>query len=515
MKLGLLCVLFSFIALSVGSALNESLTYDEVFYLEEGRGILSGGQMRDPYNPPLAPLLTAIPSVFGWDAPTAARLVTIGIGVLLIFAVYQVGVKVMGRVGGLVAATILAFDPTMLANSHYVTSDSTLTLFVFLAAIAWNRYLVKPTRIRLMLVGLGVGYAMATKMTALPYVGIAFMTAWWWHRPRRGWHWMVRRRQALLGSVILALFVVWSSYFFTWDTVIKEREDPGRVSVRLVAYARAHDLPVLESVVTFLIRQPLPLGTYMATFKNNILRIGKPSAVFFDGEMYDRSRWYFMVVNILRKLPLPLLILVMIGARYSSRFAATGVGIVTIASLVGMVPLVRYVLPAIPFLAIAGARGIREIGEIGEVWGKIIIFVLLLWLVGGTVLQYPHFISYANELAGPREKRYEMLSDSNLDWGQALPDVARYIRRHQLGTITFSYFGRDDAGLYGLASTTAYGGWKFEDICAFHDVHPYAKDTVKTTIISVSNWYACGYNTKDAYRKEKIRDVVADVFLVF
>lgn len=522
-KFGLLCILFSFVALSVGSALSESMTYDEVFYLEEGRRIVTARTFSDPYNPPLAPLLAAIPGVFGWAAPTAARWVTIGIGVLLILAAYQVGVRALGRVGGLVAATILAFDPTILAHSHYITNDSTLTLFVFLAAIAWNRYLMKPTQIRLMLVGLGVGYALATKMTALPYVGIAFMTAWWWQRPRRGWHWMMRRRLALLGSVMVALFVVWSSYFFTWDTIIKEREDPGRASSRLVAYTRARDLPVLESAVTFLIRQPLPLGTYAATLKNNILRMGKPSAVFFDGEMYDRSRWYFMVVNGFRKTPIPLLILLVVGIwgaidrkdrqrRFVWIVLASGLGMILFASFIGMVPLVRYVLPAMPFLALVGAAGVEGIRAIK---GKMIAVALLLWYIGGTVVQYPHFISYANEFVGPRDRRYEVLGDSNLDWGQAIPDVAKYAVTKKFGKVRFSYFGRDDAGRYGLPSITPYGSWRFEEICAFHDVALDEDSEEDRTVISVSNWYSCGYDKQEAYRKEKIRDVVAEVFLVF
>lgn len=493
MKIGLLCILFSYLALSVGSAIHESLTYDEVFYLEEGRRILETRTFFDPYNPPLASLLTTVPMVMGWTEPVAGRLVTVGFGMLLILAVY--------RVGGLVAALLLAFDPTVLAHSHYVTNDIALTLFVFLSTVAWQRCLVKPTRMRILLVGLGVGYALATKMTAIPYLGITFVAAWWWQRPRRGWQWFTTHRRGLLGSVIVALLVLWASYLFTWDVLIREREDPGRVSTRLVAYAREHNLPALESAMMFLMQQPLPLGTYAATIKNNILRVGKS------------SMWYFMIINFLRKTPIPLLIMIGIGLWYQKntrvRMAlVSGVGMILFASFIGMAPLVRYVLPAMPFLALVAAAGIRGLG-------KIIISVLLLWYVVGTIAQYPHFISYANELAGLREGRFEVLADSNLDWGQALPDLARYVTREKFGKVKFSYFGRDNAAAYGLPSVTPYGSWRFEDICAFHDVMLDEKLKEARTIISVSNWYYCGYYKEEAFRKEKIRDVVSDVFLVF
>lgn len=472
MKTGLLCVLFSFIALSVGSALSESLTYDEVFYLEEGRRIVQTRTFSDPYNPPLSPLLGTIPGIFGFADPFAARVVTIVLGTILILAVY--------RVGGIVAAALLAFEPTFLGHSHYVTGDIAVTLFIFLAA----------TLRRPLILGLSIGYALSSKMSSLVFLPLVLRRMRW---------------RQVLGMAIVAFFVVWASYLFTWDVVLREREDAGRLSVRLVTYAREKNVPVLEDVVTFLRRQPLPLGTYIATMKNNALRIGKPAMVFFDGELYDGSRWYFMIVNILRKISIPFFILVLFGVWRARRFAAIAAGIIGIASVMGMVPLIRYVLPAIPLLALVAASGLR----------KKILVLFLLWHIVGTIAQYPHFISYANELAGPRGKRYEILADSNLDWGQALPDLVGYVKDRKLGRMLFSYFGRDDASVYGLASPTPYGGWKFEEICAFHDVVLDPTSTKKATVISVSNWYYCGYYKEEAFLKENIRDVVADVFLVF
>lgn len=460
MKVALFCILFSFVALSIGSAMNESLTYDEVFYKEEGRRIWNTREFRDPYNPPLVPLITAV-GMGGLSAGEAGRWVSVVLGVILIIAVY--------RVGGVVAAALVAFEPTILANSHYVTNDIAVTLFIFLAA----------TLRRPLLLGLSIGYALSSKMSSLVFLPLVL-------RPMR---WI-----PLLGMAIVALFVVWASYLFTWDVVIREREDAGRLSVRLVQYARDHHVPVIEKAVRFLQRQTLPLGTYAATIKNNVLRAGKPAMIFFDGAIYNRSRWYFMIVNVLRKIPIPFLILVLFGVWRARRFAAIAAGIIGIASIVGMVPLVRYVLPAIPFLALVAAAGVR----------KKILVLFLLWQIVGTIWQYPHFISYANELVGPRERRYEVLADSNLDWGQALPDVMRYVQAKKIGKMKFSYFGRDDEN-----------EWRFEEICAFRDVILNPKSNKELTVISVSNWYYCGYNKVEAYQKAKIWNVIADSVLVF
>lgn len=512
MKIGLLSIVCLFVALSLGSALSESLTYDEVFYLEEGRRIFQTRTFSDPYNPPLPVLLSGLPSVMGLTASTYTRMVSIVLGVFLVLAVY--------RTGGILAAILVALEPTVLAHSHLVTTDIAATLFIYLAFQAWMRLLKNGRTLDVPLLGMAVGYALASKMTALPYLFVAFAVSWWMRRPRRGASWIIRRWLSILAGVIVVMIVVWASYLFTWDVVIRERDDAGRVSVRLIKYASDHNVPIIEKAVLFLQTQPLPLGTYAATIKNTMLRVEKPAMIFFDGQMYDRAEWYFTIVNFFRKIPIPLFIMIAAGIvldrkRETRMMAIIGVGIVGVASLMGTVPLVRLVLPAIPFLAIVGATGIRKIGAIRGIGGKIIICALLFWFIIGTLAQYPHFISYANETVGPREERHEKLNDSNLDWGQALPDLVRYAKNNTLGTMKLSYFGRDDGGKYGLPSKISYGSWKFEDICAFHEVAIDPKSNREATVISVSNWYSCGYNKEEAYQKANIQNVVADVFLIF
>ncbi|MEK9143474.1 MAG: hypothetical protein AAB481_02515 [Patescibacteria group bacterium] len=263
---------------------------------------------------------------------------------------------------------------------------------------------------------------------------------------------------------------------------------------------------------------PVPLGGFIALLKNNAVR------AITAGE--TRPPWHRILSVVSVKTPIPLIFLFFVGLLLSGQlpefkrrrlymFGSVPIIIFAVSIVLGIAPMVRYVLPMYPFVAIVAAAGIRGIGEIRGIWGKIVISLLLLWHIVGTFQAYPHFISYANELGGPRGKRYEILSDSNLDWGQALPDLARYVEAKKIGKVKFSYFGRDDAGAYGLPAVTPYGSWRFEEICAFQTQVFDPKLTRKATVISVSNWYYCGYNREEVYRKEHIWDVVADSLLVF
>lgn len=477
--------------------------------------------MRDPYNPPLMPILTGIPMVLGLNTfirsplpmhtALPARMVTVGFGVLLIMAMYVVATRFFGSTVGLVASFLLAFDPNILANSHYVTSDIAVTFFFFLAVDLWVRFLRKPSRTRVVLFGLAAGYAIGAKITSLVYLTALSIVLLWQTKGIWSWRWIAERKHLVLISIATCLLFLWAVYFFRMDVIIAPRSDENRLSSRLLRF----EIPMITASINMLRTRPVPLGGFIAMLKNNALRS------MSQGD--SRPPWYRILVTTLTKTPLPLLVLFIIGL-FSSRartgiqrkriymFATTPIVVLGVMMIFGIHPMVRYVLPMYPFLAIVAATSISLARTLRS---RVFLVILLVWYAGGSVWQFPHFISYANELAGPRARRFESLSDSNLDWGQALPDVARYIRNNNIGKLQFSYFGRDDGAHYGLSSPLPYGSWKFDEICAFHVVNTNERSKQERTIISVTNWYSCGYNKQRDYQKEKIREIVADVFLVF
>ena len=175
-------------------------------------------------------------------------------------------------------------------------------------------------------------------------------------------------------------------------------------------------------------------------------------------------------------------------------------------------PWVRYALPAYPFLAIVAGSSLKEFKGI---YGNLIVVILLLWFVVGTLKSFPHFISYANELAGARSTRYQQFADSNIDWGQSLPDLQGYVDKKKPKHFTFSYFGRDNGNDYGLVSNRPYGSYKFEEICAFHEIDFPQNAGERLVAISASNWHACGFSNSEHYRNDKVIDVVGDSVLIF
>ena len=70
-----------------------------------------------------------------------------------------------------------------------------------------------------------------------------------------------------------------------------------------------------------------------------------------------------------------------------------------------------------------------------------LVAVLVLWLTVETVATYPHYLAYFNELAGGPANGYKYAADSNLDWGQDLKRLSRYVEENKIGKIKLDYFG--------------------------------------------------------------------------
>jgi len=501
-------IVVSFVLLSVGSAMRESLTYDEIVHSEEGINHLQKHTFTaDTYNPPLIRELQMLPTALRivTERLFANRLITVLLGALLLIIVYFTARKYFGKEAGLFALVFLAFDPNMLAHSHYVTMDAGTALFFFVAYSALIYFWEKPTFGRTIMFGISLGLALASRVMLLPYMGAAVLLLGFVKK------WKLPSLRYVGAALLISLLVIWATYFFRWEVVIAKGGSPGRVSQQLKYFAAAQKLPVLESGLNILENRPLPLGNYLATMKNSFLRGMQNTA---------KPGWYELVVNVLLKTPIPLLFFTLLGLwkLKKSLFIVPVIGILAVAVGTGMESRVRYVLAIYPFLAIIAAIGIRmvwrsQIPLRGRKYGKLGVGVLLLWYIVGTLASFPHFVSYANELV-PRNERYLYFTDSNIDWGQSLGDLSAYIAQVKPSHVSFSYFGRDNGNDYGLVSNRQWGSYKFEEICAFHEIAlPY--DGERLVAISVSNWYGCGYSKEERFSKEKIVHAVADSILIF
>jgi hypothetical protein len=187
---------------------------------------------------------------------------------------------------------------------------------------------------------------------------------------------------------------------------------------------------------------------------------------FLLGQVSQRGWWYYYLVVLAVKTPLPLLTLAIVGAVESARATRTerwpalvpllGACAVLVVALVSHVDLgVRIVLTIYPFLAVLAARGTvtawkRAGSGVSVVMRRSAIVALLAATLAIPVQTWPDYLAYFNPVAGARPER--VLVDSNLDWGQDLYRLADTVRARHIDSVRVHYFGSSGLEAAGLAN---------------------------------------------------------------
>ncbi|OHB77279.1 MAG: hypothetical protein A2W31_13165, partial [Planctomycetes bacterium RBG_16_64_10] len=143
--------------------------------------------------------------------------------------------------------------------------------------------------------------------------------------------------------------------------------------------------------------------------------------------------------------------------------APAAVVLVLVSSQTGFNHHLRYVLPALPFLFVwasqvatvamknrvkpAGAPrprcvGARIFSSCRFHASSLLFGAALLWSVTSSLQVYPHSLSYFNELAGGPTGGHAHLIHSNIDWGQDLLYLKRWLDGHpEARPLRAAYFG--------------------------------------------------------------------------
>jgi hypothetical protein len=111
---------------------------------------------------------------------------------------------------------------------------------------------------------------------------------------------------------------------------------------------------------------------------------------------------------------------------------------------------VRPALPLLPLAFLIAAPGaaaaLRRLRR-----GPLPVALVLGSLLAIDLVNAPYFLCYFNRLAGGRAGGSAYLADSNIDWGQGLPELAAYQREVDPRPVTLLYLGMDLPSAYGVA----------------------------------------------------------------
>lgn len=193
-------------------------------------------------------------------------------------------------------------------------------------------------------------------------------------------------------------------------------------------------------------------------------QMGSPAPAFLLGETYPEGHPLYFPLILLIKTPLPLLLVgawgladarLWKGREEKRRLILVAGGLLLAASMSARRQLgLRYVLPLLPLLALGAGAALEWLWA----WkgrARLAAVALLAWQLGSFLVSLPQPLAYVNEAFGGPGAAWRVVGDSNVDWGQGLPELKEFLERNPGGLI-LSYFGRDCPSRLGIARQDAF-----------------------------------------------------------
>ncbi|MEI9966324.1 MAG: glycosyltransferase family 39 protein [Candidatus Moraniibacteriota bacterium] len=510
-------ILVAFFAVNMLVSSQESTITDEKAHIPAGYSYVRYGDMRlNPEHPPilkdlsglaLLPLQPEFP-LDSWEwqegineqwtlgdkfinctAPEQAcndadlitfvsRIPIILVAVILGAFLYFWTRELAGTLAGLLALTLYAFDPNIIAHSHYVTTDIGIAAFMFFAFYFFVRFLKDPSPKNIFWSGIFFGLAQLTKFSAvllLPIFGL-FVILYALATPKPVGSslstWLFKLREIFflglkfLLSLVIAFVLIYIVYYpHTINMPGEKLSEVAHVmfpDYGLGPWAKSvidatYGSDILKPFVEFI------LGVFMV-----FGRVSGGNTYYFLGTVSNQaSPWYFPVVFLLKET-LPFLFLLVattlytlyrigkslsearlrrindfwhfLGQSFRSRIAQYlalfFILFYAFISITGNLNIgFRHLFPILPFLYLLIAKTVSDaLKRIqNDAWRHVawsLIGILMLCVMAIPVISYPSYLSYFNAAFGGHTNGYRYVTDSNYDWGQDLKRVRNFVDTH-------------------------------------------------------------------------------------
>src|SRR5678815_4040938 len=480
-EIAALCLLLVVLSLQLFfSVRRESQTWDEANHIFTGyRSWTHADFGLNPEHPPLvkllatAPLLSSQPKspvleerFFKEDAflrgkeflyqndpdkilartRTAAAILTLLTAVVVFFGAREM----FGTGAAFIALTLLTFDPNLLAHGALITTDVGLACFMFLSVYLYYRFLASPSALRLIAAGIAVGLALAVKHTGLLVLPILFLLSF---TELRG------RALKTLGSLVLitliGCLVLWSFYRFRYDS----RPNGLQLNPPLAEYVKGLE-PYEAWPISTAARFHILPESYLYGLADVKLTANYYTS-YVLGKVYAHGVWFYFPIAFLIKstvgvLALFLLSLAVVATRRLNRWreiiflAVPVIFYLIVAMTVGMNIGVRHILVVYVFLYVLIGGAMWALVQKSRKWTYALAVLLLVHVVS-SLMAFPNYIAYGNELWGGPSQTHRYLSDSNADWGEQLKSIKQYLDQRGVKDCWFVYFAE------GVAEPSYYG----------------------------------------------------------
>jgi 4-amino-4-deoxy-L-arabinose transferase-like glycosyltransferase len=409
-----------------------------------------------------------------------ARLAASFFALVLAASCFFLAKSLFGDVAGWIALLLLIFEPNVLAHGALITTDTAVSAFMLLAVFAFFRYHQTRAAGWLIATGFGTGLAFASKHSGVLLIPILVMLAAMemgfgrfrfsflkdsepdmtplqtGHAPS-----LLRVFAELALILLIGVVVLWS--FYGWRFAARSGGQPMDASVtEFVGDVQEEGTGgiVLTGIIPFLAHWHLLPEAYLHGMVDVISVSDPGQPPYLLEKLYPHGRWFYFPVAFFIKSTLAFIALLAIvfftagwrdpERRRKSLYLIIPPAILFLVAMQSGLDIgYRHVLPIVGFLCVLMGGSAASLLSRRPIWRTIII-LLLVAHVASSLLAYPNYLPYSNELWGGPSKTYRYLTDSNVDWGQGLYQARDYLSRHGIRDCWMAYDGVASPSYYGI-----------------------------------------------------------------
>ena len=461
----------------VSNAAFKSLTNDEFIHIPSGhRYLVEKDFTLNPEHPPLAKLLASLPLLLlsvqslpsvernhhafaGFTAQYSSQfwelnmsswrqivfwsrvplvMLTLALGVLIFVS----GKTFFGMRAALFSVGLFSLEPTMLGHGWIVHTDIAAAFAYLLFFLMLARYWLSPTFGRAMWLGVATGVALLMKFS-LVIVAPIFFGALVYQAVRRGSRQTSRPRQ-IVQSILPAIcagLIVNAGYFFQRPELAQQ--DAIWVLATAGNLVSGDGLLNMFNWGSKILPTYYLFGIYSVYIHNHQ---GHPASLL--GEYGSSGWWHYFPIAFVLKTSLPFLVLTVAAVRWAiwkalierDRLLIPILSFIALYLAMAMTSRinigVRHIAPIFPFLFLLGGIFLDHFLKTSRGKGKrILVAVMLASMVFVTARAYPDYLSFMNSLK-LEKPAWQLLSDSNVEWGQDTGALARYLQKKGENEVT-------------------------------------------------------------------------------
>jgi hypothetical protein len=485
---GAALVLLLTMAIEVGfSTRQQSPSWDEGDHIYAGyMNWINGEYTLNPEHPPLVKLVATLPLV-PLDLKTAPRqgryfkdeayfggrelifrngakfggkysadtlllrvhLAAMTFGLVLAAVLFLAGKEMFGATAGLITMALYVFDPSVIANAPFVTTDTGAACGFFATVYLFYRFVKQMNWRRAAACGLVLGLALASKHSTivlfplLTVLGAGDLAGRW---KAAGKLPLINARKTAVGLGIVgavALFVLWAIYSFRFHM------HPNGVSMApLDVEARPLAAP-MRWFILFCAHFHLLPESYLFGLVD-VQGVGESWPTYFMGKVYAHGIWYYFPVVLAVKWTVATLVLLALGiwvfatgkirqTREIFFLAFPAVSYLAIAMAGPLNMGERHLLPIYPFVFTLLGAAAAWLMKRSRPWVYVVIILLGAHAVE-SLRCFPNYIPFGNALWGGPANTHKYFSDAGVDWAQQLKWTKQWLDEHNVKECSFAYF---------------------------------------------------------------------------